>query len=233
MSDALLATQMALAREQKLTDLGGVVAAAAHELGTPLATIKLVSSELMDELGDTPELADDARLIRDQADRCRDILRSMGRAGKDDLHLRRPRSPRSSARRLNRIWTAARRSNSPPAPAPAATSASPACCRKPEIIHGLRNLIQNAVDFATTDRLGRRRMERRAPSPSASPMTGRAIRPRSSAASATRSSGCGAATKTAPGARNTKAWGWACSSPRPCWNGRAPSSASPTAPTRS
>ena len=37
---------MALAREQKLTDLGGVVAAAAHELGTPLATIKLVSTEL-------------------------------------------------------------------------------------------------------------------------------------------------------------------------------------------
>ena len=52
MSDALFATQMALSREQKLTDLGGVVAAAAHELGTPLATIKLASSELMDELKD-------------------------------------------------------------------------------------------------------------------------------------------------------------------------------------
>ena len=42
MGDALLATQLALEREQKLTDLGGVIAAAAHELGTPLATIKLV-----------------------------------------------------------------------------------------------------------------------------------------------------------------------------------------------
>ena len=49
MSLALAATQMALSREQKLTDLGGVIAAAAHELGTPLATIKLVSGELMDE----------------------------------------------------------------------------------------------------------------------------------------------------------------------------------------
>ena len=88
MADALLATQMALAREQKLTDLGGVVAAAAHELGTPLATIKLVSTELIEELDDRPELRDDARLIREQADRCRDILRGMGRAGKDDLHLR-------------------------------------------------------------------------------------------------------------------------------------------------
>uniref|UniRef100_UPI00356456F9 ActS/PrrB/RegB family redox-sensitive histidine kinase n=1 Tax=Sulfitobacter sp. TaxID=1903071 RepID=UPI00356456F9 len=88
MSDALTATQMALAREQKLTDLGGVVAAAAHELGTPLATIKLASTELLHELQDNPELAEDAALIRDQADRCRDILRDMGRVGKDDLHLR-------------------------------------------------------------------------------------------------------------------------------------------------
>src|SRR5699024_10119487 len=84
MYDALAATQLALAREQKLTDLGGVVAAAAHELGTPLATIKLVSSELVDELSEYPELREDAALIRQQADRCRDILRNMGRAGEDD-----------------------------------------------------------------------------------------------------------------------------------------------------
>ena len=69
MSDGLLATQMALGREQKLTDLGGVIAAAAHELGTPLATIKLTSAELMEELRDDPELFEDAALIRDQADR--------------------------------------------------------------------------------------------------------------------------------------------------------------------
>ena len=50
MSQALLATQMALSREQKLTDLGGVVAAAAHELGTPLATINLASTELKEDL---------------------------------------------------------------------------------------------------------------------------------------------------------------------------------------
>ena len=87
MSQALLATQMALGREQKLTDLGGVIAAAAHELGTPLATIKLVSTEMVRDLADQPALAEDAELIRQEADRCRDILRSMGRAGKDDLHI--------------------------------------------------------------------------------------------------------------------------------------------------
>jgi two-component system, sensor histidine kinase RegB len=148
MSDALLATQMALAREQKLTDLGGVVAAAAHELGTPLATIKLVSSELVEELSDQPELLEDVELIRSQADRCRDILRSMGRIGKDDLHLR--HAP---------VGTVVREAAEPHArrgkdihydiaPGPGGDARQPVVQRRPEIIHGLRNLVQNAVDFA-------------------------------------------------------------------------------------
>ncbi|HHB80986.1 MAG TPA: ActS/PrrB/RegB family redox-sensitive histidine kinase, partial [Aliiroseovarius sp.] len=88
MSQALLATQMALAREQKLTDLGGIVAAAAHELGTPLATIMLTATEVEDELTGCPEQLEDIRLIRQQAARCRDILHEMGRTGKDDMHMR-------------------------------------------------------------------------------------------------------------------------------------------------
>lgn len=148
MSDALAATQMALAREQKLTDLGGVVAAAAHELGTPLATIKLASSELSEELADRPELREDALLIRDQADRCRDILRDMGRAGKDDLHMRQaplmtvledaadPHRDRGKTVNFDCLGDAAEQ---------------PTILRKPEIIHGLRNLIQNAVDFARSE----------------------------------------------------------------------------------
>ncbi len=148
MSDALLATQMALAREQKLTDLGGVVAAAAHELGTPLATIKLVSTELMHELKGQPELLEDAQLIRDQADRCRDILRDMGRAGKDDLHLR--QAPLSAALREAAEPHMARGKavHFNVAPVEGSSDRQPTILRRPEIIHGLRNLVQNAVDFA-------------------------------------------------------------------------------------
>lgn len=147
MSDALLATQMALAREQKLTDLGGVVAAAAHELGTPLATIKLVSTEMIDDL--EGDLQEDARLIRDQADRCRDILRSMGKAGKDDLHLRqaplgtvlREAAEPHTGRGKEVVFTLTTGEDG---------LKEPDILRRPELIHGLRNLVQNAVDFART-----------------------------------------------------------------------------------
>lgn len=150
MARALLATQMALAREQKLTDLGGVVAAAAHELGTPLATIKLVSAELMEELADRPDLLEDAKLIRDQADRCRDILRDMGRAGKDDLHLR--QAPLSAALReaAEPHMARGKRVEFSFAPVEGSPDRQPTILRRPEIIHGLRNLVQNAVDFART-----------------------------------------------------------------------------------
>jgi len=148
MSLALAATQMALSREQKLTDLGGVIAAAAHELGTPLATIKLVSGELMDELKDFPDLAEDAALIRQQADRCGNILHSMGQAGKDDLHIKHvPLSAiieEAAEPHIDRgieIRFAYQGSVVP-------ATEQPIIRRQPEIIHGIRNLVQNAVDFA-------------------------------------------------------------------------------------
>ena len=148
MSDALTATQMALARAQKLNDLGGVVAAAAHELGTPLATIKLTSSELADELEDQPDLREDAILIRDQADRCRDILRSMGRAGKDDLHMRQAPLVEVIREAAEPHQDRGKEIVIEDGPGPGGEYVQPNILRRPEIIHGLRNLVQNAVDFA-------------------------------------------------------------------------------------
>jgi len=151
MSDALQATYMALSREQKLTDIGGIVAAAAHELGTPLATIKLASAELAEELDDRPDLQEDARLIKEQADRCRDIMRSMGRAGKDDLHMR--QAPLSEVIReaaephLDRGKVIHQDEVS----GDLDLRQQPSILRRPEIIHGLRNLIQNGVDFAKSN----------------------------------------------------------------------------------
>ena len=149
MSQALAATQAALGREQELTTLSGVVAAAAHELGTPLATIKLLSAELAGELT-SPELREDALSIRAQADRCAEILRSMGPSGREDAMTR--YAPISSvveeaaaphSQRGVRIITRVQGGLPEDGAAP-----QPELARKPEIIQGLRNLVQNAVDFA-------------------------------------------------------------------------------------
>ncbi len=148
MSEALAATQMALSREQKLTDLGGVVAAAAHELGTPLATIKLASAELMDELEDRQELYEDAALIRSQADRCREILRSMGRAGKDDLHLKKTPLTALVEEAAEPHLDRGKDVVIEIAPTQPKGDLPPIVLRHPEVVHGLRNLIQNAVDFS-------------------------------------------------------------------------------------
>lgn len=152
MSQALTATQVALDRERRMSAIGGVVAAAAHELGTPLATIKLASAELAEELRDQPTLRADAELIRAQADRCRDILRSMAPIGRQDTHVQtapissvleeaaEPHSDRG-VRIILRVRGAAPEDLG---------ERQPQIARRPEIIQGLRNLIQNAVDFSRT-----------------------------------------------------------------------------------
>ena len=74
LSDALAATELVLAREQHLTQIDGLAAAAAHELGTPLSTIVLISRELEGALADNVQTASDIKTLREQAQRCRDIL---------------------------------------------------------------------------------------------------------------------------------------------------------------
>jgi two-component system sensor histidine kinase RegB len=150
MSQALAATQMALAREHQLTLLGGVVAAAAHEMGTPLATIKLVAAELAEELQDRPELREDAELITSQTDRLREILHDMGRVGKDDLHLKiapltaivqeaaKPHENRGTT--IQFLYNGSKEEPH--------LEKIPVALRNPEFIHGIRNLVQNAIDFA-------------------------------------------------------------------------------------
>jgi two-component system sensor histidine kinase RegB len=150
MSEALAAAQLSLSREQRLTAIGALAAAAAHELGTPLATIKLISGELARDLKDQPEHAEDLALLRAQADRCREILRDLSEGGRSDAHIRHAPivSVLEEAARphRNRGKTVLIRLNGED---PAlAGDAQPIIARRPEIIHGLRNLVQNAVDFA-------------------------------------------------------------------------------------
>ena len=155
MDEALDLARLELSRAQRLADLDGVVAAAAHELGTPLATIKLAASEMIAELeergagGDrNGGLLEDARLLRAQADRCRDILREMGRAGRRDPYL--DRGPVEAVLREAAGPHLGRGKAVEVAADPRGSGGSrqPEIPRRPEVVHGLRNLVQNAVDFA-------------------------------------------------------------------------------------
>src|ERR687890_199704 len=83
LAQALAATEMVLAREQHLTQLDGLAAAAAHELGTPLATIALVAKELNHSMPQDGPVAEDLRLLREQVDRCRTILTKLTSMGQD------------------------------------------------------------------------------------------------------------------------------------------------------
>ena len=84
MSAALAATEMVLAREQKLHALDGLAAAAAHELGTPLSTITLVTNELDRQMDKNSPHHEDIVLLRSQAQRCREILQKLTRQPPDE-----------------------------------------------------------------------------------------------------------------------------------------------------
>ena len=148
MSGALHATQLELARTQKLSQLSGVVAATAHELGTPLATISLSSEELAKELSDREDLHSQAILIGHETKRCKKILRSMGSTGMDDSHTRSTLLPALVDEAAEPHVERGKAVHFYHVDSEGGGRTPPTVNRKPEIIHGLRNLVQNAVDFA-------------------------------------------------------------------------------------
>ena len=149
-SNALMATEMILQREQYLSSLDGLAAAAAHELGTPLATIALVSKEMLRELPAKSPLASDAKLLRSQAARCRDILQKLTSLPDEGVdHI----GSLSLASLVDEIVEPHRnfgidlkigpRDGIVPIP-------PPTFVRNPAIVYGLGNLVENAVDFANS-----------------------------------------------------------------------------------
>ena len=66
-----------MAKEHELVSLGGQAAAAAHSLGTPLSTIKIITSELFDQLKNDKNLKEDVKLLDDQVNRCNEILKKL------------------------------------------------------------------------------------------------------------------------------------------------------------
>jgi len=147
MSDALAATHAALDRELRLAALGRLAAAAAHELGTPLGTIAVIAKEIARELPAESPLREDIDLLQSQTARCRQILGDLARRpGGDDPFMRQalPAIVEQASEPHRRDGVALRMDAGSIDDSPA-----PVCAHAPEIAHGLGNLVQNAVDFAT------------------------------------------------------------------------------------
>jgi two-component system sensor histidine kinase RegB len=144
LSDALGATELALAREQHLSQLDGLAAAAAHELGTPLSTITVVVREIERALDSNSPHAEDVKLLREQAQRCREILSKITELPTGEPFDRVPLSALieeavAPHRHFGVLLVVT---------LPADRAAEPLGARNPAIRYGLGNLIENAVDFA-------------------------------------------------------------------------------------
>ncbi len=144
LSDALAATELVLAREQHLSQLDGLAAAAAHELGTPLSTITVVAREIERTLEANSPYAEDVKLLREQAQRCREILAKIAELPAGEMFDRMPLSALiEEAAAPHRNFGVALEVT-----LPADGTAEPVGARNPAIRYGLGNLIENAVDFA-------------------------------------------------------------------------------------
>ena len=145
-SEALNKLQQVIAKEYELESLGGQAAAAAHSLGTPLATITVVAKELRKEIKEDSKYSKDLDLLISQTKRCGDILKQISQKQiiedkfmnaikledllveilKSFLETSEKKITIKSNKDINKINIS----------------------RTPEIIYGLRNFIGNAVKFS-------------------------------------------------------------------------------------
>ena len=145
-SEALNKLQEVIAKEYELESLGGQAAAAAHSLGTPLATISVVAKELKKEIGNNKEISKDIDLLISQTKRCSEILKQISKKQiEEDNFL-------SSIRiedLLEEIINSFRETSSKHIYLFTDEDQNKINIqRTPEIIYGLRNFIGNAIKFS-------------------------------------------------------------------------------------
>ena len=148
-SEALNKLQEVIAKEYELESLGGQAAAAAHSLGTPLATISVVANELKKEIGDNKEISKDIDLLISQTKRCSEILRQISKKQieednflsliklEDLLEEIIESFKETSSKKIYLYTTRDEKKIN--------------IHRTPEIIYGLRNFIGNAVKFSKSE----------------------------------------------------------------------------------
>jgi two-component system sensor histidine kinase RegB len=147
LAQALAATELVLAREQHLSQLDGLAAAAAHELGTPLATIALVSKELGHAMPKEGAVADDLRLLQEQVDRCRSILAKLTSMGEEEEGFL---ETVSLSHLVEEVVEPQRTVGFDVRVLASGDGAEPVGRRNPGVVYGLSNILDNATDFAAS-----------------------------------------------------------------------------------
>ncbi len=153
LSDGLFATQQALAREQRLSAMGTIAAAAAHELGSPLGTIAVVSRELSHDLDPDSPIAEDVALLSAETNRCRDILAELAHNPEEDdapFSAVPVSAVVENAVSRHQLETLSVVFKTTPLPEND-ISEEPRIRSAPEIIHGVGTLAQNAIQFAKSE----------------------------------------------------------------------------------
>jgi len=146
LADALAALELALQHEQHLSALDGLATAAAHELGTPLATIQLVAKELQHQFEQDSDYGEDMALLVSQSQRCREILQRLTSLPTDKDNQR-EKLPFTSL--LEEVIIPHREFDIDiVCENLGSLEDEPIIQRNPAIFYGLGNLIENAVDFA-------------------------------------------------------------------------------------
>jgi len=145
-SEALNKLQEVIAKEYELESLGGQAAAAAHSLGTPLATIAVVAKELKKEIGDNKDVSKDIDLLISQTKRCSEILKQISKKQiEEDIFL----SSIKLEDLLEEIIDSFKETSSKKIELVSNDDNNKIDIeRTPEIIYGLRNFIGNAVKFS-------------------------------------------------------------------------------------
>lgn len=147
LAQALAATELVLAREQHLSQLDGLAAAAAHELGTPLATIALVAKELDHAMPQDGAIADDLKLLREQVDRCRTILTKLTSIGQEQGDFL---ETVSLTHLVEEIVEPQRALGFDVRVMASGDGPEPMGRRNPGVVYGLSNILDNATDFAAS-----------------------------------------------------------------------------------
>jgi two-component system sensor histidine kinase RegB len=155
MNDALGAAQVALAAAQRMSALGALAAAAAHELGTPLSTIAVVAKEMERQVVPDDPLREDVELLVSESDRCRSILTRLSVDPAGDISdvyklVPLPALIEAAARDSKREGVALTFEAGPVVAGGAPTTA-PIQVRSPEIMQGIGNIVQNALSFAKSE----------------------------------------------------------------------------------